>query len=275
MYGLTVSNRLLLTACPSWVAKAFVSTVAQTGRWRHFLSHNHTVTSLTLKSAVPSGTLMVLKYPYPWRVEEPSIYESVRVHTAVQTGRTESDLVADAPSVSSHSLTHSLTQWITHLLTHSVNHTERITSRFLQFLILSVCLKRGTKTTVKKLGQTVWESLVQNPVSLAKLITVANVNITLAICQAKHFFLDYSWERRKATWWSKEDWWRWDNQDWIMEQVHLRTSVEEKYYTFYTYSTVQKTILYLRFDDVIKPHRNTTASDASKKRIQWFSLACC
>lgn len=49
--------------------------------------------------AVPSGTLMVLKYPYPWRVEEPSIYESVRVHTAVQTGRTESDLVPNAPSV--------------------------------------------------------------------------------------------------------------------------------------------------------------------------------
>lgn len=47
----------------------------------------------------PPGTLIVLKSPYPWRVEEPSIYESVRVHTAIQTGRTESDLVAKAPSV--------------------------------------------------------------------------------------------------------------------------------------------------------------------------------
>ncbi|CAL8284978.1 unnamed protein product [Lota lota] len=46
-----------------------------------------------------TGTLIVLKSPYPWRVEEPSIYESVRVHTAIQTGRTESDLVADAPSL--------------------------------------------------------------------------------------------------------------------------------------------------------------------------------
>uniref|UniRef100_A0A4W5PLU4 Dual adapter for phosphotyrosine and 3-phosphotyrosine and 3-phosphoinositide n=1 Tax=Hucho hucho TaxID=62062 RepID=A0A4W5PLU4_9TELE len=45
-----------------------------------------------------TGTLIVLKCPYPWRVEEPSIYESVRVHTAMQTGRTESDLVANAPS---------------------------------------------------------------------------------------------------------------------------------------------------------------------------------
>ncbi|XP_019730279.1 dual adapter for phosphotyrosine and 3-phosphotyrosine and 3-phosphoinositide-like isoform X1 [Hippocampus comes] len=45
------------------------------------------------------GTLIVLKYPYPWRVEEPSIYESVRVHTALQTGRTENDLVPNAPSL--------------------------------------------------------------------------------------------------------------------------------------------------------------------------------
>ncbi|XP_028994870.1 dual adapter for phosphotyrosine and 3-phosphotyrosine and 3-phosphoinositide [Betta splendens] len=44
-----------------------------------------------------TGTLMVLKSPYPWRVEEPSIYESVRVHTAIQSGRTGNDLVADAP----------------------------------------------------------------------------------------------------------------------------------------------------------------------------------
>lgn len=41
----------------------------------------------------------MLRSPYPWRVEEPSIYESVRVHTAVQTGRTENDLVPIAPSV--------------------------------------------------------------------------------------------------------------------------------------------------------------------------------
>nr|XP_057934664.1 dual adapter for phosphotyrosine and 3-phosphotyrosine and 3-phosphoinositide isoform X3 [Doryrhamphus excisus] len=46
-----------------------------------------------------TGTLLVLKSPYPWRVEEPSIYESVRVHTALQTGRTENDLVATAPAL--------------------------------------------------------------------------------------------------------------------------------------------------------------------------------
>ncbi|XP_056151488.1 dual adapter for phosphotyrosine and 3-phosphotyrosine and 3-phosphoinositide [Lampris incognitus] len=46
-----------------------------------------------------TGTLIVLKCPYPWRVEEPSIYESVRVHTAIQTGRTENDLMAKAPSL--------------------------------------------------------------------------------------------------------------------------------------------------------------------------------
>ncbi|XP_065489376.1 dual adapter for phosphotyrosine and 3-phosphotyrosine and 3-phosphoinositide isoform X2 [Caloenas nicobarica] len=45
-----------------------------------------------------TGTLIVLKHPYPRKVEEPSIYESVRVHTAMQTGRTESDLVPNAPS---------------------------------------------------------------------------------------------------------------------------------------------------------------------------------
>ncbi|XP_064190868.1 dual adapter for phosphotyrosine and 3-phosphotyrosine and 3-phosphoinositide [Anguilla rostrata] len=46
-----------------------------------------------------SGTLIMLRCPYPRRVEEPSIYESVRVHTAMQTGRTEKDLVANAPSL--------------------------------------------------------------------------------------------------------------------------------------------------------------------------------
>uniref|UniRef100_A0A8B9V759 Dual adaptor of phosphotyrosine and 3-phosphoinositides 1 n=1 Tax=Anas zonorhyncha TaxID=75864 RepID=A0A8B9V759_9AVES len=46
-----------------------------------------------------TGTLIVLKHPYPCKVEEPSIYESVRVHTAMQTGRTESDLVPSAPSL--------------------------------------------------------------------------------------------------------------------------------------------------------------------------------
>ncbi|XP_028347481.1 dual adapter for phosphotyrosine and 3-phosphotyrosine and 3-phosphoinositide isoform X2 [Physeter macrocephalus] len=45
-----------------------------------------------------TGTLIVLKHPYPRKVEEPSIYESVRVHTAMQTGRTENDLVLTAPS---------------------------------------------------------------------------------------------------------------------------------------------------------------------------------
>nr|XP_033813042.1 dual adapter for phosphotyrosine and 3-phosphotyrosine and 3-phosphoinositide isoform X2 [Geotrypetes seraphini] len=46
-----------------------------------------------------TGTLIVLKKPYPRRVEEPSIYESVRVHTAMQSGRTESDLIPSAPSL--------------------------------------------------------------------------------------------------------------------------------------------------------------------------------
>ncbi|KAG7458982.1 hypothetical protein MATL_G00226360 [Megalops atlanticus] len=46
-----------------------------------------------------TGTLIMLKYPYPRKVEEPSIYESVRVHTAMQTGRTEDDLVPNAPSL--------------------------------------------------------------------------------------------------------------------------------------------------------------------------------
>ncbi|KAL7982081.1 hypothetical protein Chor_001138 [Crotalus horridus] len=45
------------------------------------------------------GTLIVLKHPYPKKVEEPSIYESVRVHTAMQTGRTEFDLIPSAPSL--------------------------------------------------------------------------------------------------------------------------------------------------------------------------------
>ncbi|EMP32807.1 Dual adapter for phosphotyrosine and 3-phosphotyrosine and 3-phosphoinositide, partial [Chelonia mydas] len=46
-----------------------------------------------------TGTLIVLKHPYPRKVEEPSIYESVRVHTAMQTGKTENDLVLNAPSL--------------------------------------------------------------------------------------------------------------------------------------------------------------------------------
>ncbi|XP_066576716.1 dual adapter for phosphotyrosine and 3-phosphotyrosine and 3-phosphoinositide [Amia ocellicauda] len=46
-----------------------------------------------------TGTLIVLKCPYPRQVEEPSIYESVRVHTAMQSGRTENDLIANAPSL--------------------------------------------------------------------------------------------------------------------------------------------------------------------------------
>lgn len=52
-----------------------------------------------------TGTLIVLKHPYPREVEEPSIYESVRVHTAMQTGRTENDLVPTAPSYFSYSAT--------------------------------------------------------------------------------------------------------------------------------------------------------------------------
>ncbi|XP_040184435.1 dual adapter for phosphotyrosine and 3-phosphotyrosine and 3-phosphoinositide isoform X1 [Rana temporaria] len=46
-----------------------------------------------------SGTLILLRFPYPRDVEEPSIYESVRVHTAMQSGRSESDLVPLAPSL--------------------------------------------------------------------------------------------------------------------------------------------------------------------------------
>ena len=53
-----------------------------------------------------AGTLIVLKHPYPKKVEEPSIYESVRVHTAMQTGRSENDLVPTAPSVSGHPSAH-------------------------------------------------------------------------------------------------------------------------------------------------------------------------
>ncbi|KAM9707443.1 dual adapter for phosphotyrosine and 3-phosphotyrosine and 3-phosphoinositide isoform 2-T2 [Menidia menidia] len=45
------------------------------------------------------GPLLVLRSPYPCRVEEPSIYESVRVHTAVQQGHTHGDLVAHAPAL--------------------------------------------------------------------------------------------------------------------------------------------------------------------------------
>ncbi|XP_006011026.1 dual adapter for phosphotyrosine and 3-phosphotyrosine and 3-phosphoinositide [Latimeria chalumnae] len=46
-----------------------------------------------------TGTLIVLKSPYPRAVEEPSIYESVRVHTAMQIGKTKDDLVLNAPSL--------------------------------------------------------------------------------------------------------------------------------------------------------------------------------
>ncbi|KAM9477827.1 dual adapter for phosphotyrosine and 3-phosphotyrosine and 3-phosphoinositide isoform 2-T2 [Clarias gariepinus] len=46
-----------------------------------------------------TGSLIVLRFPYPRQVEEPSIYESVCVHTAIQTGRSESDLVPSAPSL--------------------------------------------------------------------------------------------------------------------------------------------------------------------------------
>ncbi|XP_019664310.1 dual adapter for phosphotyrosine and 3-phosphotyrosine and 3-phosphoinositide isoform X2 [Ailuropoda melanoleuca] len=59
-----------------------------TSPFNHSASHKHT-----------AGTLIVLKHPYPRKVEEPSIYESVRVHTAMQTGRTASDLVPTAPSL--------------------------------------------------------------------------------------------------------------------------------------------------------------------------------
>ncbi|XP_041055303.1 dual adapter for phosphotyrosine and 3-phosphotyrosine and 3-phosphoinositide isoform X2 [Carcharodon carcharias] len=45
------------------------------------------------------STLLILKTPYPRKVEEPSIYESVRVHTAMQSGRTENDLVSEARSL--------------------------------------------------------------------------------------------------------------------------------------------------------------------------------
>ncbi|MFT7806408.1 dual adapter for phosphotyrosine and 3-phosphotyrosine and 3-phosphoinositide-like [Arapaima gigas] len=46
-----------------------------------------------------TGCLIIMDSPYPRVVEEPCIYEPVRVHTAMQTGRTEKDLVANAPSL--------------------------------------------------------------------------------------------------------------------------------------------------------------------------------
>lgn len=77
-------------------------------------SHSYPVVSvwtlflgiLLMVFCLHSGTLIVLKHPYPRKVEEPSIYESVRVHTAMQTGRTENDLVPTAPSVSGRQSTH-------------------------------------------------------------------------------------------------------------------------------------------------------------------------
>lgn len=55
----------------------------------------------------------MLRFPYPRQVEEPSIYETVCVHTAMQTGRHENDLVPNAPAVSQ-----------THLLTHILHLKE-------------------------------------------------------------------------------------------------------------------------------------------------------
>ncbi|TRY82206.1 hypothetical protein DNTS_003392 [Danionella cerebrum] len=46
-----------------------------------------------------TGNLIVLRFPYPREVEEPSIYEKVCVHTAIQTGRHENDLVPKAPAL--------------------------------------------------------------------------------------------------------------------------------------------------------------------------------
>ncbi|XP_073691203.1 dual adapter for phosphotyrosine and 3-phosphotyrosine and 3-phosphoinositide [Garra rufa] len=46
-----------------------------------------------------AGNLIVLRFPYPRQVEEPSIYETVCVHTAMQTGRHENDLVPNAPAL--------------------------------------------------------------------------------------------------------------------------------------------------------------------------------
>lgn len=46
----------------------------------------------------------MLRFPYPRQVEEPSIYETVCVHTAMQTGRHENDLVPNAPAVSENDI---------------------------------------------------------------------------------------------------------------------------------------------------------------------------
>ncbi|XP_018615085.1 dual adapter for phosphotyrosine and 3-phosphotyrosine and 3-phosphoinositide-like [Scleropages formosus] len=46
-----------------------------------------------------TGCLIVIKCPYPRLVDEPCIYEPVLVHTAMHTGLTEKDLVANAPSL--------------------------------------------------------------------------------------------------------------------------------------------------------------------------------
>lgn len=67
-----------------------------------------------------SGTLIVLKHPYPRQVEEPSIYESVRVHTAMQTGRTENDLVPTAPSVSAHHAFHGMSSNVERTKVHAL-----------------------------------------------------------------------------------------------------------------------------------------------------------
>ncbi|XP_028822256.1 dual adapter for phosphotyrosine and 3-phosphotyrosine and 3-phosphoinositide-like [Denticeps clupeoides] len=46
-----------------------------------------------------TGHLIVLKFPYPRWVEEPPIYESVCVHTAIQSGRQHSDLTPVATAL--------------------------------------------------------------------------------------------------------------------------------------------------------------------------------
>lgn len=73
-----------------------------------------------------SGTLIVLKHPYPRKVEEPSIYESVRVHTAMQTGRTENDLVPTAPSVSIHHAYHWMPSHMARIKAHELRWTFQL-----------------------------------------------------------------------------------------------------------------------------------------------------
>lgn len=73
----------------------------------------------------------MLRFPYPRQVEEPSIYETVCVHTAMQTGRHENDLVPNAPAVSQSDIIQ------TYMHTHIF---ERV-----KLIVFLFCQQLGTK----------------------------------------------------------------------------------------------------------------------------------